>query len=305
MSISTKTIRSWQERLNLLVLYPLIILYMLLSNLFTGPNPPPLEKQNKPSITFAGCAFLYPYYVGVMKYLIENYELGDVTFLVLSSACYPLMSWVGNGIPPEKWMHEDFPGCIEYWNRCFMGFFWDTPQFLRELWASSLNPDAYKKASAGNLVITVTEVSWTPPFVKQTRVSEFHSNHDLIDCIIASGHIPGIFGFIPTRFRGSLCIDGAITGSYPLMDEQTIVVDAYGYTQSSCRSIVGNTKKHADIYPSKSYGFFEMNGLCGVPEMPRCDEMVADGYRDAAAADHIFMSRGWVKKSVCKDSGSS
>jgi len=296
---------SWQEYLNLLILYPLIIIYMMVSNLLTGPQPIPDPKKNKPSILFAGCAFLYPYHIGVIKYLIENYDLEDVTYQGLSSACYPLVSWIGNGIPPDKWMHKDFPGCIEYWNRCFMGFFWDTPQFLQELWASSLKPDAYKKASEGNLVVNLTKVSWTPPFVQQMRVSEFRSNQDLIDCIVASGHIPGMFGFIPTRFRGSLCIDGAVACSYPVKDTQTIVVDAYGYGQSSWRSILGNTKQTADIYPSKRYGFFEMNGLFGVPEMSRCDEMVKDGYRDAAAADDIFMSRGWVKKRICKVSEGS
>jgi len=39
-----------------------------------------------------------------------------------------------------------------------------------------------------------------------------------------------------------------------------------------------------------------MYGLFGVPEISRCDELVKDGYRDAAAADDIFLSRGWIKK---------
>jgi len=177
-----------------------------------------------------------------------------------------------------------------------MGFFWDTPSFLEGLWASSLRPDAYKRASEGNLEIMLSCAKLTPPFVQQIRVSNFHSNQDLIDCIIASGHIPGIFGWNQTKFRGKAYIDGAIAGSYPLIDKQTIVVDVQGYYQSWWRSFFSCSKDIAVISPSRPYGFLEMCGLLGVPEISRCNEMVEDGYRDAAAADDIFLSRGWTKK---------
>jgi len=49
-----------------------------------------------------------------------------------------------------------------------------------------------------------------------------------------------------------------------------------------------------------------MLGLFGVPEISRCNEMIKNGYRDAAAADDIFLGRGWVKKGVvCEVSGRS
>jgi len=74
-------------------------------------------------------------------------------------------------------------------------------------------------------VVALTRVTMTPPFVKQTRVSKFNCNTDLIDCLVASGHIPGLFGFIQTMFRGTAFIDGAIADSYPVINKQTIVVD--------------------------------------------------------------------------------
>jgi len=291
---------SWPERLYLLILYPLIYLYISMSNLWNTPQVDLVPSKGKPSICFAGCAFLYPYYIGIMKYLIEMYDLEDVKFVALSSACYPLVSYVANGVEPEKWMHTNFPACIRYWNRRFLGFLLDTPSFLRELWTSSLRPDAYKRASEGNLEIALTRATLTPPFIQQIRVSEFHSNQDLIDCIIASGHIPGMFGCVQTKFRGKAFVDGAIAESYPLIDKQTIVVDVQGYYQARWRQLFCSTKHIADISPSKPYGILEMYGLFGVPEISRCDELVKDGYRDAAAADDIFLSRGWIKKNVSK-----
>jgi len=296
MPISSIEETSCLGKLYLAVLYPVTIVLSFLSSIWTVSRPKPPTGKSKPSISFAGCAFLYPYYIGVIEHLLENYEMENVTFVVVSSSCYPVVSLIANGLRPEKWMHKDFPGCIRYWNRRFMGFFWDSPQFLRDLWASSLNQDAYKNASKGNLVIALTRAKLTPPFIQQKLVSNFESNEDLIDCLLASGHIPGMFGFFQTRFQGLAHIDGAFAGSHPVVDSNTVVVDAQGSLGRLRHFFTRNPSHVADVYPSKSYSFSEMVALFGVPEIARCDEMIKDGRRDAAAAEHIFLSRGWLKK---------
>lgn len=132
----------------------------------------------------------------------------------------------------------------------------------------------------------------TPPFIEQKCVSKFESNEDLIDSLLASGHIPGIFGLHNTRVGGIAYIDGAFSNSHPVIDKDTIVVNAMGFPRWFSR----NPAHSIDIYPRKPYGFFEMLAVFGVPGMSRCDQISRDGYRDAEAADHIFLSRGWVKR---------
>lgn len=77
--------------LYLLVLYLFMYTYSILPNFWVIPRPDSPPGKKKPSISFAGGAFLYPYYVGVLEYLIENYELEDTTFIAVSSACYPIV----------------------------------------------------------------------------------------------------------------------------------------------------------------------------------------------------------------------
>jgi len=177
-----------------------------------------------------------------------------------------------------------------------MGFFWDSPDFLCGLWRSALSPDAYKSASAGNLVITLTRVTMKPPFIQHKRVSQFRSNEHLIECILASGHIPGIFGFHRTLFDGETHIDGAFSDCHPVIDENTIVVDSMGFFLSWRRFFSRDRTQEVHIYPRKPYSFVEMLAVFGVPGLTRCDQMMEDGYRDAQAADHLFVNRGWVKK---------
>jgi len=99
MTASTTSQASWLKRLFFFIAYPFALFYYLV---WTTAPVDPLPKKRKLSISFAGCAFLFPYYVGVMKHLIENYDLKDVTFIALSSSCYPLVIYLANGMNPEE-----------------------------------------------------------------------------------------------------------------------------------------------------------------------------------------------------------
>eukprot|EP00928_Gymnodinium_smaydae_P056311 TRINITY_DN39710_c0_g1_i1.p1 TRINITY_DN39710_c0_g1~~TRINITY_DN39710_c0_g1_i1.p1 ORF type:complete len:323 (+),score=37.85 TRINITY_DN39710_c0_g1_i1:57-1025(+) len=66
----------------------------------------------------------------------------------------------------------------------------------------------------GRVHISLTYLFPTPHNV---LISEFHSKSDLIDCVLASMHVPGwTRGISPvTTFRGRLCVDGGFTWNEP------------------------------------------------------------------------------------------
>lgn len=68
----------------------------------------------------------------------------------------------------------------------------------------------------GKLALSVTRLAWdkgvTFPYLKDEIVTEFHSNQDLLECVIASALIPFALNGKPyVIYRNWICADGGIT----------------------------------------------------------------------------------------------
>lgn len=83
-------------------------------------------------------------------------------------------------------------------------------EIVREWLDDLLPPDAAQRAS-GRVTIVVLR---TLPYPRRLRFSEFSSRHDLIDCALASCHIPYFLdGHFTARFRRQRWIDGSFLAS--------------------------------------------------------------------------------------------
>ena len=79
-------------------------------------------------------------------------------------------------------------------------------RLVRE-WLEELLPDDAHEKCNERTRICVLEV-FPPPF-NRSAVSRFESKGDLIECLMASVHIPFLLDYKPcSSFRGKLCIDG-------------------------------------------------------------------------------------------------
>lgn len=78
---------------------------------------------------------------------------------------------------------------------------------LREILEDCLPPDAYKIVS-GKCFIVITTV--TSSGLQQEIISEFYSQHDLLNAITASIFIPIWTDTIVYRYRNNICLDGSV-----------------------------------------------------------------------------------------------
>ncbi|XP_013386264.1 patatin-like phospholipase domain-containing protein 4 [Lingula anatina] len=113
-------------------------------------------------------------------------------------------------------------------------------QHLREF----LPEDAHQMAT-GKLFTSLSELSrHTKPRLKNILISEYDSNGFLIQCLLASCHIPGYAGTTkPLHIRGKSYIDGGFTDNLPVFPTgRTITVSPFSGHQDispTDRSVLG------------------------------------------------------------------
>ncbi len=132
---------------------------------------------------------------------------------------------------------------------------------IKEILTIILPENAYQLVSGRCHIIIVYFTK--RGFCKET-ISEFESNEDLINCIIASQYIPIWTDIKLFRYRGKYCIDSAMLIDYPMLDNDTVIVS------------FNNT---GDIYPEIDY---DKNISTYIPQsISKVKDMIQCGKRDA------------------------
>ena len=246
------------------------------------------RESIKCSVSFGGCGMCFPYYVGVLEYLIDTFDLSDVQFIATSGAAFPVVCWAANGERPRAWMERDFPKCIQYWRSRRLGVFFDSQAFLRSVWTSFLKEDAFERASrSGNLVLTATKLRATPPFLELRLKSDFSSNAALIDAILGTCHVPGLFGFSRTKVSGETVFDGE-PAQRMRCERGVHVLDANTVRVTACPALGGGGASH--VGPARGFSWLSM---IRPRSMKANSELARSGYVDCAARRWVFLARGW------------
>lgn len=171
-------------------------------------------------IIFGGCGGMYNYCLGVAAIIQDHFGERDengriiipgTVFSGSSAGCFPaLVLALGLNVRElfETW---NIPMLKDVRQSCLKALFrWN--HIVREHTMQHLHDNAYSELSG------IFNVSLTRVYPWQNElVSNFLSNQDLLDAIMASAHIPFIFGTgVTTLFRGHRYIDGSITNSEPI-----------------------------------------------------------------------------------------
>ncbi|XP_028404793.1 1-acylglycerol-3-phosphate O-acyltransferase Pnpla3-like [Dendronephthya gigantea] len=243
------------------------------------------SKETKSlSLTFSGCGFLGIYHVGVASALkdrapkllekIENFGGASAGALAAGSLLC--------GISLSESLQFTLR-LAEHARRFSIGPF--HPRFqltntIRKVFNRMIPVDAYKRCS-GKLHISLTRCSdW-----QNVVVSEFRSNDDLVDALVASAHVPIYSGVMPPMFRGEYYVDGGISNNLPQhFDGETITVTPWSGESDICPEDDSNSFNHI-MFTNTSIRFSAQNfyRICRAffpPDVHVLSKMCKQGYTD-------------------------
>lgn len=195
------------------------------------------EKRRKsvtsPGFSFSAAGLLFPYHLGVAKFLIEKGYIKETTPLAGSSAGAIVCAVIASGrsmqdaLQDTKVLAED----------CRLrGTAFRLGAVLRGILDKALPDDIHIRCN-GLVRVAVTQIIWRP---RGLLIDQFDSKEDLIDALITSSFIPGYLAPRPaTVFRNRLCIDGGLTLFMPPTSApQTVRVCAFPASTLRLKGIV-------------------------------------------------------------------
>jgi hypothetical protein len=158
----------------------------------------------------AGCYF---YQLGIAYYLQQHFNLDSIKFSGASGG-----SWAAVLLAAGEDIKKAFEYVITYApecsrNRPILGAYMVYDQGIaivfRKLWENVNLPALVN----GKLALSVTRLAWdTVPYLKDEIVTDFYSNQDILECVIASALIPFALNGKPyVVYRNWICADGGIT----------------------------------------------------------------------------------------------
>jgi len=171
------------------------------------------QNKIKAQIVFSGCGGMYNYVLGIASIIQENFDLTNVVIGSASAGCFPGL-FLGLDLDIVE-LFETFNielcskvnsyrfGAIGVWNT-----------IVKYYTMKKLPYDAYKRVS-NKLFISLSKISLFS--LSNCIVSNFTSNEDLVDCIMASSFVP-IFDLfkLGATFRNELYMDGVLTNNSPI-----------------------------------------------------------------------------------------
>ncbi|KAI3752761.1 hypothetical protein L2E82_24798 [Cichorium intybus] len=167
------------------------------------------ERKRKavtsPGFSFSAAGLLFPYHLGVAKFLIEKGYIKDTTPLAGSSAGAIVCAVVASGASMEEALEATKILAQDCRSR---GTLFRLGAVLRDVLEDFLPDDAHIRSN-GRVRVAVTQILWRP---RGLLVDQFDSREDLINAVITSSFIPGYLAPRPAIvFRNRLCVDGGLT----------------------------------------------------------------------------------------------
>jgi len=229
--------------------------------------------RNRPAICFSGCGARYHFYGGVAEYLLDNFETDNIDILCVSGGAYAgVILTLGRKM--TAWSDRDWQTCYNYWMNRPLYLFLDSDEFHRNVWRNYLPDDAYQ-VCCGRLHITISRIGFYGLY--EEIISEYANNEELIDAIIGTIHIPGLFRNIPI-VRGKYAFDGCYTNLTPRTTSPTLFVKIFG-------------RGHID-YSNK----LPITNLMSIVTPEKTNGLINEGYDIASRRHQAFIDCGFVKR---------
>ena len=230
-------------------------------------------KSYKYSICFSGSGYHYAWQMGVGLYLQENYDLSECCFVGASAGSFVAIL-LAIGLPIDEYINKWTPESFIIFNLNTTGSYLITHDVLKLIHLKYMSQDDYKNAN-GRLYVSLTKCRCGG--IRNSIVSEFESNEDVLNAICASSHIPYICTpRIYYRYRGDKCIDGSFTYNWVKLNDETLIVSPYRWSK----------KKYV----------YALTALFSNSE-ERFYQLVKQGYEDAKRNELYFQSIPKLKTS--------
>jgi len=152
--------------------------------------------------------------------------------------------------------------------------FLDTDEFHRKMWRGYLPDDAHQICT-NRLHITVSRLGFYGFY--EERVSTYASNEELINAIIGTIHIPGLFRNIPV-VGGRYAFDGCYSNLMPRTSAKTLLVKLFG-------------RAHIDYSNQLS-----MRNLITIVNPQYTRSLISEGYDIASRKHQAFIDCGFQPK---------
>lgn len=157
------------------------------------------------SLSWAGSGIYFWWQLGAVQYLMERYDLSKVPHIGASGGALCAVI-AACGVDPQRVMESAYALSLHH-------NIWEKPMGLLGVWGSiiekwlhdTLPDDAHERCS-GKVGILVTEL----PSCRQVVHDQFTDKADLINCAMASAHVPILLDWKLSRpCRGKQCVDGS------------------------------------------------------------------------------------------------
>ena len=167
-----------------------------------------IDLHNKKIITISPGGFKGFYVLGICKYIKKHYDLTDYVFSGASAGAWNSLLL-------------SFKGDIDLIENDLLSNIGENVNNLYKI-ESSLKKELLQKYSSEDFDIDKLFIGTTVfenYSLKGKVYSGFENLDDVLDCCIASSHIPFITGWFKKRYRGLACFDGGFS-EYPYINNE-------------------------------------------------------------------------------------
>ncbi|OQR87486.1 Patatin like protein [Achlya hypogyna] len=180
--------------------------------------PRPIGQRIEPAhargdtvqIGFGGCGGFYNYHLGIASVLQEHFDLTNCVFSGASAGCFPALV-LALGLDVKSFFYGPNLTLVKDANeKTFYGLR-DWIPLTKQHVLATLPPDAYARVDK-KFFISITHV----PSLANELVTTWESNEDMVECILASGHVPIYTNEVVKPYRGASYVDGCVSNNWPL-----------------------------------------------------------------------------------------
>lgn len=239
-----------------------------------------MVKKN--GIFFGGGAGFFSYYLGISKYILENYDLKNVEFAGVSAgtiASICLCIEDPNFI--DKILNEGLNDMRN--NNTHSGTMFkdgvigpEGIQILKSNLIKVIQESNKFTVIKDKCTIIATRLDGINPITEY--IKDWNSINELVDCITASCWVPLVFGNISTKFRGSNYIDGG----FPfLFNTDTLKDDEHEWIEINLYSFKRFHENPIQSAVNLGALFFSANN-------DFASHLIDSGYEDAKNNSHVF-----------------
>lgn len=217
--------------------------YSLKSRTF-NPESTPTEVKNKKLINMYPAGIRGFYTLGVCKYIKDNYDLSKFIFSGASAGAWNGLFMIHNG-NNEKMLNDIFS--LNYKDASSIQ---NIEYLLKEKIIEKYDESNF---DLNRLFIGVSVLDnifcLKKEFLKKELYYDFDNLEDVVDCCIASSHIPFLTGGLFRKYQNKISFDGGIK-EYPFLD---IIKPTFEITptlwlgQKDAETAIKNSFKRKDV----------------------------------------------------------